>query len=205
MTAEFTITGKPVPKARPRFDTRHGRVYTPAKSVKYEKRVAGAAHNGSRWERLEGGHMRRRLQRWPEPDGCARAAPRRPKRVKCVCPWCSFEYRIELDIYLPDRRTRDLDNIEKAVLDGMTGVLWHDDRQVYVARKDKDLSRLKPRVDVRIRQVIIQGELGPPKPELEDTEGPCPDCEGSGALVVLTLTGAQKRVNCGLCQGTGHA
>jgi len=36
----FSVPGEPVPKARPRFDQRHGRTYTPAATVEAEKRLA---------------------------------------------------------------------------------------------------------------------------------------------------------------------
>lgn len=36
----FDIPGRPVPKGRPRFDPRSGRIYTPAKTAAYEKEVA---------------------------------------------------------------------------------------------------------------------------------------------------------------------
>jgi len=40
-TISIRVTGKPVPKGRPRF-TRYGGVYTPATTVEYETRVANA-------------------------------------------------------------------------------------------------------------------------------------------------------------------
>lgn len=36
----FSVPGDPVPKARPRFDQRHGRTYTPATTVEAESLVA---------------------------------------------------------------------------------------------------------------------------------------------------------------------
>lgn len=38
--------------------------------------------------------------------------------------------RAELEFILPDRRRRDIDNLTKAVFDGMTGVVFYDDDQV---------------------------------------------------------------------------
>ena len=37
---------------------------------------------------------------------------------------------VELDFYLPDKHRRDLDNLSKAVLDAMNGIVYKDDCQV---------------------------------------------------------------------------
>lgn len=41
VVCRFTVPGEPVPKARPRFDPRSGRTYTPATTVEAEKLIAG--------------------------------------------------------------------------------------------------------------------------------------------------------------------
>lgn len=38
----------------------------------------------------------------------------------------NHEIEVRIDLYFPDRRRRDTDNI-KALLDSMTGILWKDD------------------------------------------------------------------------------
>lgn len=37
---------------------------------------------------------------------------------------------VSLDFFIPDKRRVDLDNLSKAVLDALNGLLWADDRQV---------------------------------------------------------------------------
>lgn len=37
---------------------------------------------------------------------------------------------VSLSFYLPDHRRRDADNLSKAVLDALNGVIWKDDTQV---------------------------------------------------------------------------
>ena len=37
---------------------------------------------------------------------------------------------IEIDAYIAKKRPGDLDNIIKAILDGLNGIAWQDDRQV---------------------------------------------------------------------------
>lgn len=39
-------------------------------------------------------------------------------------------YAVRVVVHEPDRRSRDLDNAAKGPLDGLRGVLWHDDRQI---------------------------------------------------------------------------
>ena len=64
------------------------------------------------------------------------------------------QYRVELDIYFPDRRRRDADNVCKAFLDSCNTVLWDDDTQVIelVARKHVDKAR--PRIDVVVSREV---------------------------------------------------
>lgn len=64
----------------------------------------------------------RRARPWADRAQCAKEIGRRRRRrgerlPDCSCAWCSTEYRVRLLIVLPDRRTRDLDNIEKNILD----------------------------------------------------------------------------------------
>lgn len=158
--AKFVVRGTPVPKARPRVDPRSGQIYTPTKSKKYEKRVRGEAWAASLHHRLEGALVKRQPP-WPTPDDCARVRRRlRGKRPgDCSCAWCSTEFRVDLLIVLPDRRTRDLDNIEKSVLDGITGALWRDDRQVASSTKRREFNKADPRVEVTIEAVVAQAPL----------------------------------------------
>jgi Holliday junction resolvase RusA-like endonuclease len=57
-------------------------------------------------------------------------------------------YRVEVVLYMPDRRTRDGDNVLKSIQDGANGVLWKDDRQVVETTVRKDLDRDDPRAEV---------------------------------------------------------
>lgn len=49
-------------------------------------------------------------------------------------------------------RTPDADNIAKAVLDGMNGVVYKDDKQVIELKVTKQYAE-KPRVDVTIEEI----------------------------------------------------
>lgn len=59
---------------------------------------------------------------------------------------------VEVACYFPDARIRDVDNVLKAVLDGMNGVAYHDDSQVVLANVTKALDREHPRTEVVVRQ-----------------------------------------------------
>ncbi len=43
MTCRFTVPGRPVPKERPRFNTRTGHAYTPRRTQDYEAKVGWQA------------------------------------------------------------------------------------------------------------------------------------------------------------------
>jgi Holliday junction resolvase RusA-like endonuclease len=206
LIAEFVVPGKPVPKARPRFHRATGRVYTPAKSAKYEKAVGAAAFHASRWAQHDEKSWARRAEPWPEPNLCARERPRRTKAAaRCQCAWCASTFAVGLRIFLPDRRARDIDNIAKAVLDGCTGVLWRDDKQVTSSSQSSQLSRTNPRVEVRVElRPPAQGSLLEEDPTVEDAQ--CTGCEGRGMFeVTLPVSGKRRELVCNDCAGSGRA
>ena len=46
-------------------------------------------------------------------------------------PRLSCRLSVQVDLYPPDRRRRDIDNSAKALLDGLTTAgVWHDDQQI---------------------------------------------------------------------------
>lgn len=47
------------------------------------------------------------------------------------------EWRLAVTFMLGDRRRRDLDNLVKAVMDGLNGIVWQDDSQVVTIRAAK--------------------------------------------------------------------
>ena len=125
---EFTINGECVPKARPRF-SKFGHVYTTPKTRAYENIVKSTAIDN---------------------------------RVPCI----TTALRIELIIYksIPKSFSKkkrelanegkiypvvkpDIDNYVKAVLDGLNGVLFVDDKQIVDFRAVKRYSD-SPRVEV---------------------------------------------------------
>ena len=109
----FSVYGQPVGKARPRF-TRSGRTYTPAKTAEYESEIevmARAAMGSS--PPLETPVAVFCYVQVPTPSGLSKT------RTKAC-----------LDGLERPTKRPDLDNIVKAYLDGMNGVVYLDDKQV---------------------------------------------------------------------------
>jgi len=133
-TIQFTILGNPVPKGRPRF-TRQGRTYTPAKTKTYEDQVAVLAKAVC-----------------PEPLKTPVAV-----LVTAVFP-VPLTYpkkRREACLNGSERHIKrpDLDNIVKAVTDGMNGVVYGDDSQIVrlVANKVYGIEAM---VQVTVQEVL---------------------------------------------------
>ena len=71
-----------------------------------------------------------------------------------------FEYKqepyrgpvvVRLVFYMANRRRRDLDNLSKAVLDALNGIVWVDDTQVEALHLYKFTDADDPRVVVHVR------------------------------------------------------
>ena len=62
----------------------------------------------------------------------------------------SKRYAVTVEAFFADKRSRDLDNVAKSILDGLNGHAYKDDSQVdrlYVFRR---LDRARPRVEVLV-------------------------------------------------------
>ena len=125
---KFTVPGEPTPKARPRV-TRYG-TYTPKKTAAYEKLVRQC------WSSQSG----------EKTDGAVSLT------VKCYMPIpksLSRKRRAEL-VGKPHTKKPDLDNLIKAVADGINGFAYDDDSSVCEIVGVK-LYSTEPRTEVEIR------------------------------------------------------
>jgi Holliday junction resolvase RusA-like endonuclease len=113
MPLSFSVPGSPVPQPRPRVSTRGGfaRAYVPSKHPvhRYRAAVADAAKTAGATVSedavaVEITFLFERPASHKNKSGVKRDAPKLPKE--------------------------DVDNLAKAVLDALTCVAWHDDRQV---------------------------------------------------------------------------
>lgn len=101
----FHIQGKPEPKGRPRF-TRSGCPYTPVKTKKWERDVAIQAKRFAPKEVFTGALSLTLLFRLP-----------RPKSLPKLTVW--------------HVKKPDLDNLVKAVIDGLEGIIFKGDQQIF--------------------------------------------------------------------------
>ena len=137
MTASvyFVVTGKPVGKGRPRASTRGGfvRMYTDAKTLGYEAAIADEA-------KLAMGQLEPFDTPVQMQVSCYNQIPKSwPKKMK---------QEANDDERFPNVKP-DLDNVVKAILDALNGVVYRDDAQVINLVATKRYST-DPRVEVYI-------------------------------------------------------
>lgn len=130
----IVIDGVPVPKGRPRF-TKAGVAYTPAKTRAYEKQAAIIADIGMRANGL--------------------------KMFECPVTVMATAYMpIPKSLSKKDRASAvagallpakkpDVDNIAKAALDGLNGIVWRDDSLIVGLSIKKRYSE-QPRLEIDI-------------------------------------------------------
>lgn len=134
---EFIVEGEPQGKARPRFSQKSGTVYTPAKTVRYERLIRKAF--------LDAGGK-------AIPSDCyvgitvdvyfqIPKSYTKGKRMAC-----------QHNINRPDKKP-DIDNILKIVLDGLNGVAYADDKQVIEVRCRKFYSVSSGYLKVSVSEV----------------------------------------------------
>lgn len=58
------------------------------------------------------------------------------------------EVSVKLSFYRENRRRVDLDNLAKAVLDALNGVVWEDDAQIAQLFVERDVCRNHPSVEI---------------------------------------------------------
>ena len=108
--SSFTIPGKPFAKQRPRFSRRSGRTYTPEATVSFERAVGQIA-----------------VEHFPEPI----TGPVRVQIWATFAPAASWSKRKTAEhINRPHTQRPDLDNIAKAVCDGLNRIAFADDGQI---------------------------------------------------------------------------
>lgn len=61
---------------------------------------------------------------------------------------------VTLDLYWPDRRKHDVDNV-KALLDALNSVVWEDDGQIVDLHIRKHFDKADPRVEL---EIILVGD-----------------------------------------------
>ena len=132
---DIVIPIEPQGKARPRFDSRSRRTYTPTKTIKYEWEIQKA--------------FRERYPDMIPPSGDLKV-----QIAACFSMPKSWSNKKKKEAYLGHCRQKpDADNIATAVLDALNGLAYVDDAQVV------ELSVVKywdyePSVEVMITRAI---------------------------------------------------
>ena len=138
MKYSYVIPGPAVPQGRPRLTTANGyaRAYTPAKSRKYKRHVqACVLEQGKPKKPLEGVLRVNTVEYRAIPKSMSKT-----RRMKAM----------RGDIR-PGKRP-DMDNIEKAIWDALTGLVWKDDAQVVDGTRCKFYSD-NPSVEVTVEEL----------------------------------------------------
>jgi Holliday junction resolvase RusA-like endonuclease len=135
---EFTVPGIPIGKERPRAARVGGfiRMYTPKKSLDYETDIA-----------LQAAKALGDIPPLETPIALTVTA------YYCIpVSWTKRKQRqAQAGLLIPGKP--DLDNVAKAVLDGLNGVAYVDDKQVIRLVVTKAYS-FDPRVEVTVREVL---------------------------------------------------
>ena len=130
----FTVPGEPVAKGRARAFVRGGRIahYTPDKTERYEARVATFAQQAMAGAR-------------PLVGGVALSVV---ARFSIPVSWSKKRRQAAMDGLEHVTKRPDLDNVLKAIKDGMNGIAWLDDSQVVQLVDCRKVYAEQPGVDV---------------------------------------------------------
>jgi Holliday junction resolvase RusA-like endonuclease len=134
----FVVPGQPVGKGRPRASSRGGfvRMYTDAKTTSYEAVISKQArHAMGQWEVLTTPISMRVIAFYGIPVS-----------------WSKRKQQEALSGQLIPGKP-DLDNVAKAVLDALNGVVYVDDKQVIRLVIEKRFA-FEPRVEVYAHEVL---------------------------------------------------
>lgn len=137
----FTVPGEPVGKGRARAAKRGKFItmYTPIKTANYEGLIAHAAMVAMAGRTL--------LTQAAEVELDIRVSI--PKSMS------KKNRKLAIDGLIVPTKKPDIDNVEKAIFDGMNGVVWKDDVQVVQVKKRKRYAET-PGVVVIVRELDLQ-------------------------------------------------
>lgn len=134
----FTVPGEPVAKGRARAFVRNGHVahYTPEKTARYENLVRLAAQQAMAGRLPIEGAVNLTVVAY----------------LGIPVSWSLKKQRAAAVGEVFPTKKPDLDNILKAIKDGMNGVAWRDDAQVVQVVASKDYGQ--PRVEVTVYEAF---------------------------------------------------
>jgi Holliday junction resolvase RusA-like endonuclease len=135
----FVVYGTPIGKGRPRATSRGGfvRMYTDAKTLGFEQAVADEARTAMSNFDLFDTPMQLQLSAYyPIPKS-----------------WSKKKRQLAVDGEIYPQVKPDLDNVMKAILDALNGVVYADDSQVINMVATKRYST-DPRIEVYVHEVL---------------------------------------------------
>ena len=140
-TIVFTVPGQPIGKGRPRVDGRgkFARVYTPEKTANYEGLIAHSAQAVMAGRPLISGPVAVEID----------------IRLQIPASWSQKRKAMAVSNAIAATKKPDIDNVEKAIFDGMNGVVWVDDVQVVQVAKRKRYADV-PGVVVVVRELELE-------------------------------------------------
>lgn len=131
---EFSVDGKPQGKARPRFNSYSHVAYTPKNTRDYEKEIAEAFTAAGGVMLPDDAYVGISVKAlFPIPQSWTKA-----KKIQVI-----------MGTVKPTVKP-DVDNIIKAVLDGLNGVAYEDDKQVIHVSASKAYTNSTPMIVVRV-------------------------------------------------------
>lgn len=137
-TASFTVLGEPQSKARPRFNTFTKTTYTPAKTQAYENKVRQAYIESCGDCKLTGEIEAYLYFYFPIPKSKSKKFKQQASALEFGCT-----------------NKKDLDNLEKTVLDALNGLAYDDDHQITLLHAEKWYAE-QPRVEVVLMERKIE-------------------------------------------------
>lgn len=132
----LTIPGEPKGKARPRFDSRSKRTYTPSATKEYEKLISDTYRLHYSGLAFPEGALNLRIKAYfgvPKSDSAKTAIKKLANVIR------------------PTKKP-DMDNIVKIVADALNGVAFRDDAQIVDCMVRKFYSD-SPRVEITIENI----------------------------------------------------
>jgi len=63
---------------------------------------------------------------------------------------------MELTVYWPDKRRRDMSNLHKLIADALEGILYADDRCLLIRDMDYGYDKANPRIEIVLRALELR-------------------------------------------------
>jgi len=137
----FTVPGTPQGKGRPRIGKvgEHARMFTPQKTVAYEGLIAHAGHAAMEGRALIEGAVSVVMD----------------IRLEVPASWSQKKQARALAGQEMPTKKPDIDNVEKAIFDGLNGVVWKDDVQVVdVCKRKRYASAPGVTVEIEVLELL---------------------------------------------------